>query len=610
MTFAARLGTFGTMVYPVRAYLYSRFSTAEQRKGNSLARQHDYAKEFCLKKGIGLDEALTFTDAGVSGHKGKNHQTGALGLFLQACEQGRIARGSFLIVENLDRRSRENPLDALHLLRTLLKTHGITLVVIHPAAELTAANFDMLQGVLAFIEFSRGHSESAAKSVRSRDNWKRKLAAIKEGKLVTRKVPCWLKAVDGKLEVNEAKAKVVRQIFEWSAKGYGQQTICRLLRDKNIPAITRTPKWHESFIQKLLEGRAVLGEYQPHALDEQPDGTRARVPVGEPFKNYFPPVVSHGLWTRSRQAMAARRNVRGRISKHVNNLFTGLVFEGDVACRFTSTNFAGYLQRFDRLTPGVRYDHFERVILRFVQAVSLAGGEDDERSALERQAAKLEENIKKLKRSIDADSELADMLPTLAKWRREHAETLERLQAAAVPPQARHLHTVRLVEALATATGEERETLRREVRQTIRQVVRRIDVSVVSRRRPHVPNDADRLRLELPDPLPKTWRVVRVCVRLTTGEAHDFAYIVDGNRLAGGVHLHTTDGTNVDRIDPQDVFPSDPPTEQAVKADDLKEKCRVMRAEGKSYKDITAATGLHRVSIYRYLTGYMRPDRR
>jgi DNA invertase Pin-like site-specific DNA recombinase len=91
VTFAARLGTFGAMVYPVRAYLYSRFSTSEQRKGNSLARQIEFTHRFCLKKGIGLDETLTFTDAGVSGHKGKNHQTGALGLFLQACEQGRIA---------------------------------------------------------------------------------------------------------------------------------------------------------------------------------------------------------------------------------------------------------------------------------------------------------------------------------------------------------------------------------------------------------------------------------------------------------------------------------------------------------------------------------------
>ena len=67
----------------------------------------EYAHQFCETKGIGLDETLTFTDAGVSGHKGKNHQTGSLSLFLKACEQGRIARGSYLIVENLDRLSHE-----------------------------------------------------------------------------------------------------------------------------------------------------------------------------------------------------------------------------------------------------------------------------------------------------------------------------------------------------------------------------------------------------------------------------------------------------------------------------------------------------------------------
>lgn len=599
-------GDLGTKVAPVRAYLYSRFSTAEQRRGNSLVRQTEYAQQFCLRKGIALDETLSFTDAGVSGHKGKNHQVGALGVFLKACERGRITRGSYLIVENLDRLSRENPLDALHLLRTLLKTHGITLVVIHPAAELTADNFDMLQGVLAFIEFSRGHSESAAKSVRSKDNWKRKRDAIKDGVLVTKKVPCWLKTVDGRLEVIEGKAKVIRQIFEWSAKGYGQQTICRLLREKQIAPITRASRWHESFVQKLLETRVVLGEYQPHTFDELPDGTRARVPVGEPHKDYFPAVVSLGLWTRSRQAMVARRKVRGRVSKHVNNLFTGLVFEDGVPCQYRSTNFVGYLQRVDRGTPGVRYDHFERVVLWFVKAVSLAGGEDDGRAALERQTANLEKRIKQLKQEIDADPDLADMLPTLAKWRKELTETQEQLQAAAVPPHARHLHTVSLVKALAAASGEEREALRREVRQAVYQVVRRIDVTVTSRKRPYRASEADRLPLEVPVELPKSWRVVRVCVRLTTGETHDLAYITVGSRLAGGVHLHSTDGSQVDRIDPQAVFPCDPPTDRCGEADRLKERCRAMRAEGKSYKEIGALTGLHRVSIYRYLKDYQR----
>ena len=597
------------MVYPVRAYLYSRFSSPEQRKGNSLARQAEFAHQFCLKKGIGLDETLTFTDAGVSGHKGKNHQTGALGLFLKACEQGRIARGSYLIVENLDRLSRENPLDALHLLRTLLKTHGITLVVIHPAAELTAANFDMLQGVLAFIEFSRGHSESAAKSVRSRDNWRRKLAAIKDGKIVTAKLPCWVKLNDGKLVADAERAKVVRQIFEWSAKGCGQQTICRMLRNKKIAPITRSTRWHESFVQKLLESRTVLGEYQAYTLEDQPDGTRVRVPLGEPHANYYPPVVSLALWTRCRQAMAVRKNDRGRISPSVSNLFTGLVWEDGVQCQHTSKNFTGYIQRHDRETPGTRYDHFERVVLWFVKAVSLTAGEDDERATLQKHAAELEKRIKQLKQNIDADPNLADMLPTLSKWRKEHAETLDQIQAAAIPPQARHLHTVRLVEALAAAKGEEKETLRREVRVAVRQVVRRIDISVASRKRPFQPAEDDRLRLELPAVLPKTWRVVRVCVRLTTGETHDFAYISDAERLAGGVHLHTTDGTTIDKIDRQETFPSDPVRSAKVEADQLKEKCLAMRAAGKSYKDITAATGLHRVSIYRYLTGYVRPDR-
>src|SRR5438270_10068040 len=89
-------------VYLVKAYLYLRFSTKRQRKGNSARRQTKWAQRWCDRKGITLDESLTIADPGVSGFRGKHRKTGGLSLFLEACRTGRAERGFYLIVENID----------------------------------------------------------------------------------------------------------------------------------------------------------------------------------------------------------------------------------------------------------------------------------------------------------------------------------------------------------------------------------------------------------------------------------------------------------------------------------------------------------------------------
>ena len=91
----------------MKAYLSSRISDKKQKTGKGLERQTQWAQDWCQRRGIPLDDTLTFSDPGQSAFRGKNHLTGALSLFLKACEQGRIKPGSFLIVENLDRLSHE-----------------------------------------------------------------------------------------------------------------------------------------------------------------------------------------------------------------------------------------------------------------------------------------------------------------------------------------------------------------------------------------------------------------------------------------------------------------------------------------------------------------------
>ena len=96
-----------------RAYSYLRFSTAEQMRGDSFRRQTQLAKDYAQRHGLELDTALTFNDLGVSAFRGRNARTGALGAFLVAIDDGLVPEGSLLLVESLDRVTRQDPWDAL-----------------------------------------------------------------------------------------------------------------------------------------------------------------------------------------------------------------------------------------------------------------------------------------------------------------------------------------------------------------------------------------------------------------------------------------------------------------------------------------------------------------
>src|SRR5262245_19340268 len=90
-----------------RAYSYIRFSRPEQSLGDSERRQVDAARAYAARKGLDFDETLQLVDRGRSGYKGDHRTKGVLGKFLKAVEAGDVPAGSILIVENLDRLSRE-----------------------------------------------------------------------------------------------------------------------------------------------------------------------------------------------------------------------------------------------------------------------------------------------------------------------------------------------------------------------------------------------------------------------------------------------------------------------------------------------------------------------
>jgi DNA invertase Pin-like site-specific DNA recombinase len=114
------------------AYSYVRFSTPEQIKGDSLRRQLAASEAYAEAHGLELDSSLSMRDLGVSAYRGANRTKGALGAFLKQVEMGAIPAGSVLLVESLDRLTREQAVDAHRLFLSII---GGTGAVMYPASH-------------------------------------------------------------------------------------------------------------------------------------------------------------------------------------------------------------------------------------------------------------------------------------------------------------------------------------------------------------------------------------------------------------------------------------------------------------------------------------------
>jgi DNA invertase Pin-like site-specific DNA recombinase len=306
----------------VKAYSYVRFSSPEQSKGDSLRRQLEQTESYCQEHGLTLDKTLSLRDLGLSAFRGKNVAQGKLGQFLKLVEQGRIPKGSVLIVENLDRLSRDQVGEAVHLFMSILRG-GVDVVTLTDRHRFSQSSLNNpIELMVSIMTFYRSHDESAQKSYRLRKAWEQKRKRLGSA-VATSRVPAWLRLnkQSGKIEEIPESANVVRRVFRLSREGMGHHTIAKQLNQEGVACLGKGKCWHGSYIAKLLSSRTVLGEYQPHTTQ-----SGRRTPIGDPITNYYPAVISERDFNGAKAAKASRRGKLGRPTTGTKrNLFSGLV---------------------------------------------------------------------------------------------------------------------------------------------------------------------------------------------------------------------------------------------------------------------------------------------
>src|SRR5262249_37900612 len=148
---------------------------------------------------------------GISAFKGKNATIGALGEFLRMVEGGRVRPGDLLVVESLDRLSREEGQAALRLVLDILPA-GVRIVQLNPTETVYDNPSDTCAPSVMIVELSRGHSESRVKSERVGAAWEEKRDARRRGEgqparkddkvngmhVLTHRLPAWVREQGGK----------------------------------------------------------------------------------------------------------------------------------------------------------------------------------------------------------------------------------------------------------------------------------------------------------------------------------------------------------------------------------------------------------------------------
>ena len=149
----------------MHAYAYIRFSTPKQEKGDSLRRQTDDVSGFCDRQGWTIVE--TIQDLGQSAWTGAHLSSGELGLFADRVRRGEIKMPAVLVVEKLDRLSRQEPRKTLRWLEDLCEK-GLSIATVDGGRVYTDASLraDLMGTFEILMRAQLAHQESEQKSQR------------------------------------------------------------------------------------------------------------------------------------------------------------------------------------------------------------------------------------------------------------------------------------------------------------------------------------------------------------------------------------------------------------------------------------------------------------
>ena len=399
-------------------------------------------------------DPLDLSDIGVSAFKGKNRSQGALKLFLDKASNGELGPNPVLLIEDLDRFSRQPALQTISALITDVANAGITLVVLRHDY---AINKDTLENdpatwwrLIGAVQNAHDSSKKLSDRINSaKDSAVQQMRAGKTVRLGNE--PFWIN-YDAKTDsfvIDEPWAELVRKVFNLACEfDYGFTRIAQTLNAEG----SRTKKgqrWAVASIRYLLKNRQVLGEHQPMKT-QTVKGKRKQVPNGPPIPDRFPALIDEAKFILVQEKVIARRSKTGPRNRFNNWL------QGRIRCscggRLTTSQNKIDGQAYDYLrcsnnSSGLRITNCKQLRLLDVTAAVLTNlGEMQWRSFFPDEQA-------------DAETAKAQNDVAGAKTRLEEAEAKHRQLKAKVTEAALADGALSLLKILSDAADDAAEDI-------------------------------------------------------------------------------------------------------------------------------------------------------
>ncbi|SBR45153.1 recombinase family protein [Halomonas sp. HL-93] len=300
----------------MKAIAYVRYSSAVQGDGDSVERQISPLEAFERRFNVKVEEI--FKDEGVSSYSGDNIKKGRFSEILEKIENEEIKKGDFLVIESIDRISRQELNKTAKILQDILEK-GIKIYTTiderlynYEDKERDLENYLMI-GLIA----KRSNDESETKSRRRKSAWdKAKQLAEDEGKIFSTSIntPYGLEIVDGKFKIIEEEAKEIRFIIE-NLKYEGVSATIRKLNEWSKRS------WKPHHIGHFFHNQYIRGVYRAQKRENKKK-------VHERYiENYYPPIVSETAFYEAREAMKKRETKKeyGNKAKGHLNIFKNCI---------------------------------------------------------------------------------------------------------------------------------------------------------------------------------------------------------------------------------------------------------------------------------------------
>ncbi|RCU49162.1 recombinase family protein [Corallincola holothuriorum] len=380
-------------------YSYARVSSRHQVDKHGITRQVKAARVWAERNG---HELIEISDKGLSAYTGKHTQKGNLGKFIAAVGAGEIPAGSILIVEALDRLSRQDILTQLNQFINLLD-NDIEIVTLSDGMHFTKKSVgdNWAELIISIAMMVKGNDESKLKGQRIKSARENSHNKADQGQhIITRQVPFWCE-IKNNTVIENHHAAAVRRMFELSLEGKGAITIARKLNEESVPCYTGARKskhnWNMQKVHRVLKNPATYGLFVPEGDYQEKE-------------NYYPQVISKTDFMTVQGLIEKRRKNKVK-SASPNNLFSGVLkcqcgshysfgtsktgrFEGSQ--RFLKCNRKTFGEKCEN--PRLWYFPFEKLMLSSVLELQYhkQAGTIDETIAMKAEIERLEQQNQNL----------------------------------------------------------------------------------------------------------------------------------------------------------------------------------------------------------------------